>query len=220
MPFEPLQNTAKVQAAYDRVADEYVRRIYDELRDKPLDRRLLEEFADRLRGRGIVYDLGCGPGHVGRFLHERGVEVCGVDVSPQMIERASRLNPGMTFHQADMLGLDIPAAAAAGIVAFYSIVNFPRADLPIAFAEMHRILKPGGWLLVSFHTGNETKHVDEWWSMSVDVDFYLFGCADVAADLRAAGFRIEQMTERDPYPDVEHQSRRCYILAGKAGDVA
>jgi SAM-dependent methyltransferase len=220
MPSKPHQNSSKVQAAYDRVADEYVRRISDELRDKPLDRRLLKEFADRLRGRGIVYDLGCGPGHVGRFLHDHGIEVHGIDASPQMIQRASQLNPGMTFRQGDILALDINPQSAAGIVGFYAIVNFPRTDLPTAFAEMHRILQPGGWLLLSFHIGNETKHLDEWWGISVDVDFYLFEPADIAAELRNAGFAIEQLTERDPYPDVEHQSRRCYILARKPADSA
>lgn len=38
-------STNDVQASYDRVADEYVRRIYDELQHKPLDRNLLDRFA-------------------------------------------------------------------------------------------------------------------------------------------------------------------------------
>jgi trans-aconitate methyltransferase len=41
-----------------------------------------------------VCDLGCGPGHVSRYLWERGVEVCGIDLSSELVERARRLNPG------------------------------------------------------------------------------------------------------------------------------
>jgi trans-aconitate methyltransferase len=55
-----------VQTAYDTVADEYVRRIYDELQHKPFDRELLDQFAARVRQSGMVCDLGCGPGHVAR----------------------------------------------------------------------------------------------------------------------------------------------------------
>jgi SAM-dependent methyltransferase len=50
----------------------------------------LESFADDVRGAGAVCDLGCGPGHVGRYLHDRGVEVRGVDLSPRMVEEARR----------------------------------------------------------------------------------------------------------------------------------
>ena len=60
--------------SYDEVADESVAHIYGELRDKPLDRELLDRFADALRGGGPVCDVGCGPGHVARYLHDRGVE--------------------------------------------------------------------------------------------------------------------------------------------------
>ena len=86
------QNTSDVQSAYDAVAGEYVRRIYDELKDKPLDRQLLEQFAGELRGKGLVCDLGCGPGQVARSLHESGIEVCGVDLSAASSPAAT--NPG------------------------------------------------------------------------------------------------------------------------------
>ncbi len=90
---------ASCQTSYDLVADEYVRRIFDELRHKPLDRELLDRFAARVRDVGPVCDIGCGPGHVAGYLHERGVQVCGVDLSPAMVERASRLTPNIEFQQ-------------------------------------------------------------------------------------------------------------------------
>ncbi|HEX4073202.1 MAG TPA: hypothetical protein VHX68_18620, partial [Planctomycetaceae bacterium] len=66
------------QSSYDRVADEYVRRIFDELRHKPLDRQLLDRFASGVRGAGPTprpaCDMGCGPGHVARYLSEQGLE--------------------------------------------------------------------------------------------------------------------------------------------------
>jgi trans-aconitate methyltransferase len=94
---------ADCQASYDAVADEYVRRIFDELRHKPLDRELLDRFAARVRDVGLVCDMGCGPGQVARYLYERGVEVCGIDLSPAMVERARHLNPGVEFRQGDFL---------------------------------------------------------------------------------------------------------------------
>jgi ubiquinone/menaquinone biosynthesis C-methylase UbiE len=215
MPSRREQKTDEVRDSYDRAADEYVRRIYNELADKPFDRRLLDEFAQEMQDRGLVYDLGCGPGQVGRYLHDRGVRVCGLDISGEMIDRARRLNPGMEFVEGDMLAMDVADRCAAAIVAFYAIVNFPPADLKKAFDEMYRILQSGGSLLLAFHVGNEMKHFDQWWDVKVNIDFYFFQVDAITADLRAAGFVIEQNQQRDPYPDVEHQSRRCYIRATK-----
>ena len=50
----------------------------------------------------MACDMGCGPGHVARYLHERGVPVCGVDLSPELVKLARRLTPDIPFEQGDM----------------------------------------------------------------------------------------------------------------------
>ena len=215
MPSEhPVTNDT--QSSYDRVADEYVARIYDELRHKPFDRQLLDRFADRVLDAGLVCDMGCGPGHVARYLHERGALVCGVDLSFEMVVRARRLNPGIEFTQGDMLALDVEDERWAGMAAMYSIIHIPRHDVVRALRELRRVLKPGGPLLVAFHIGHDHLHRDEWWGQQVKVDFHLFQPEEMAAFLASAGFNVEEILERDPYPpDVEHQSRRAYLIARK-----
>src|SRR5580658_5983253 len=168
----PDQKTDDVQKSYDSVAKEYTRRIYDELRHKPLDRQLLDRFAAGVRGKGLVCDLGCGPGQVARFLHDCGIEVCGVDLSPAMLAEARHLNPTIQFHEHNMLALNVPDNSWAGIAAFYAIVNFPPRDLPIVAHDMFRVLHPGGPLLLSFHIGDSLNHLDEWWETKVNIDFY------------------------------------------------
>src|SRR5262245_44613201 len=106
------------QASYDLVADEYVRRIFEELQHKPFDRQLLDRFAARVRDAGPACDMGCGPGHVARYLHQQGVQVCGIDLSAAMVERARRLTPGLAFRQGYMMALDVPDQTWAGITAF------------------------------------------------------------------------------------------------------
>ena len=214
------QRQADTQTSYDRIAEEYVRHIYNELDGKPLDRALLERFAERLRGRGIVCDMGCGPGHVARYLAGRGLDVIGVDLSAGMVAQAVALNPGIPFHVGDMLALDVPEGAWAGIVAFYSIIHIPREQVVDALREMRRVLAPGGSLLMAFHIGNETLHVEDMWEQPVALDFAFFESAEMAGYLEQAGFTVEEVIERDPYaPDVEHQSHRAYILSSKASQV-
>ncbi len=205
------------RTSYDLVADEYVRRIFEELQHKPLDRQLLDRFAASVRDVGPACDMGCGPGHVARYLHERGLQVCGVDLSPVMVERARHLTPGVDFRPGDMMALDVPDATWAGIAAFYSIIHIPRSDVTRALGDLRRVLRPGGLLLLAFHIGDDTVHLDEWWGEKVCLDFFFFRSEEVAGYLRAAGFNIEEIIEREPYPDVEYQSRRSYIFARRPG---
>lgn len=201
------------QTSYDAVAEEYVRRIADELQHKPLDREFLDRFAENVREVGPACDMGCGPGHVARYLHERGVDVCGIDLSAGMVEQARRLNPGIRFQQGDMTALDVPDATYAGITAFYSLIHIPRDEVVPALNELRRVLQSGGLLLLAFHIGDDTIHLDDWWDQKVCIDFFFFQPTEMAGYLIAAGFEIDELIEREPYPDVEHPSRRCYIFA-------
>lgn len=205
-----------VRDSYDSVASAYAEHLATELDGKPLDRHLLNRFAESLAGRGQVADLGCGPGHVTRYLHERGVQAIGVDLSPRMVETAQQLNDGVSFRTGDMTALDLGDGTLAGIVAFYSIVHFAPAALDRVFAEMRRVLVPGGLALLAFHIGDEVVHLDELFGCPVSLDFQFHQPADVVARLGSHGMRVIEQCDRDPYPDAEHQSRRSYLLARNA----
>jgi 2-polyprenyl-3-methyl-5-hydroxy-6-metoxy-1,4-benzoquinol methylase len=111
--------------SYDRVASVYAERIGDELAGKPLDRALLTSLAEEVGTSGPIADVGCGPGHVARYLHERGASVIGIDLSPEMIAVAQRLHPGLLFQQGSMLSLATSDETWGGIVALYSIIHLP-----------------------------------------------------------------------------------------------
>jgi ubiquinone/menaquinone biosynthesis C-methylase UbiE len=210
------EKISDVQSSYDLIADEYARRIYDELQHKPLDCRLLDRLAESIRNVGIACDLGCGPGHIARYLHERGIQVCGIDLSAGMIQRARQLNSGIEFKQGDMRALPVKDNTWAGIAAFYAIVNLWPGDLVQALREMMRVLMPGGRLLLSFHIGEDTSQVEDLWDSGAALEFHFFRVGTVAGFLRSAGFEIEEIIEREPYAsEVEYQSRRAYIFAQK-----
>jgi len=207
--------TLAIQRNYDQIAAEYARHIFDELRHKPLDRELLDRFAAEIRGRGEMCDMGCGPGHVARYLRDAGLSVFGLDLSPGMLEQARKLNPDIPFRQGNMLCLDIPDGSLAGIAAFYATVNLPTESLPLAFRELARVLRPGGLLLLAFHAGDEIVHVDELWDQQVSMDFLFLQPPKIKLCLEAEGFVVEEIIEREPCPEVEYQSRRAYIFARK-----
>jgi ubiquinone/menaquinone biosynthesis C-methylase UbiE len=215
------ESIQSIRESYDRIADEYALRLFNELQHKPLDRDLLNRFAAEIAGRGQVCDMGCGPGHVARYLHDAGTIVFGLDLSEKMLEQARRLNPDISFRQGNMMALDLEDRMLAGIAAFYAIVNISKESLPLMFREMNRVLRPGGLLLLAFHTGDEVLHVEELWGRPISLDFFLFQPSQIRRCLEDAGLGVEDIIERGPYaPEVEYQSRRAYVFARKPSSLA
>jgi SAM-dependent methyltransferase len=205
-----------LRTSYDAVAAAYVEHLDTELAQKPLDRHLLNRFAEEVRERGTAADLGCGPGHVARYLHDQGVRMLGLDLSPEMIRWATRRNPEIEFRVGDLRALDLPDASLAGIVAFYSVIHLEPSELGTALREFRRVLAPTGVLLVAFHIGEQTVHLDELFEQAVSLDFHFLQPSAVIAALQAAGFLVTEIVEREPYPDAEYPSRRCYLFARAA----
>jgi|SRR5579875_2663774 len=205
----------KAKESYNVVAKEYVERFAGELANKPFDRKVLQDFAARVKSVAPlpVLDLGCGPGQVAAFLEALGVPVIGIDIAPDMLREARELHPYIEFREGDMYALDLPAESFAGLVAFYSIIHIEREDVAGVLDNLRRLLIPGGRLLISIHIGSEIRHSDEWWDKSVDLDFVFFEVDEMTGYLAEAGFTAIEYFERDPYPDIEVQTRRAYIEA-------
>ncbi len=146
-------------------------------------------------------------------MHARGVDVEGLDLSPEMIARAGANHPAIPFRVGDMFALPYADASLAGVVAFYAIVHVPTAELLAPFRELHRVIAPRGVVAIAFHAGDETKHVTEMWGCATSLDFWFHPPDAVIAALATTGFALEARLDRAPYPEVEHASQRCYVLA-------
>ncbi len=142
-------------AAYDAVADRYAEFVRDIWDADPLDRAAWTAFADFVRGRGPVADLGCGPGHLTAHLRSLGLDAFGVDVSPAMVELARAAEPSLRFEVGSMAALDLPDESLAGILSWYSVIHTPPAEVPGYFAEFTRTLASGGHVLLGvFESGD------------------------------------------------------------------
>jgi ubiquinone/menaquinone biosynthesis C-methylase UbiE len=205
----------KLQNSYDLVAEDYAKEFREELDRKPFDREMLERLIEDVGDRGIICDMGCGPGQIARYLSDHGQETCGIDISAGMVEIAKVQNPGVEFSQGDMLALtDVPDNSFGGIAAFYSIIHIPRSKLNEAFAELMRVLRPGGTLLLTFHVGDVTVEREAWYGKRVSLKFFFFETEEIRAVLKNAGFERLRINVREPYPE-EYKSMRAYVFAEK-----
>jgi ubiquinone/menaquinone biosynthesis C-methylase UbiE len=204
---------SSIRNGYATVAKAYADHLDGELAAKPFDRAFLDAFAESTGGSGRVVDVGCGPGQVAAYLHQRGIAVEGMDLSPEMIEQATARHPQISFRVGDMFALPYADAALAGVAAFYAIVHMPTAELTLPFRELHRVVAPGGVVALAFHVGTDQVHVDDLFGCSTSLDFWFHPPDVVSAMLVEAGFVIEARLDREPHPGAEHPSRRSYLRA-------
>ncbi|MFH9734734.1 class I SAM-dependent DNA methyltransferase [Streptomyces sp. NPDC017260] len=201
------------RAFYDTIAEDYADRFRSAGAGGPLDRALMSAFAELVGGEGRVADLGCGPGRVTAHLASLGLRVFGLDLSASMLAIARRENPGLRFEQGSMLELDLPDGALAGAVSWYSSIHTPRERLPDLFAEVRRVLAPGGHLLLAFQAGDEPLRLDRPFGHPVALDFERRRPGPMAELLEKAGFTILSRTVRVQEEDTFSKVPQACLIA-------
>ncbi|MER6712234.1 class I SAM-dependent methyltransferase [Streptomyces sp. NPDC006129] len=198
---------ASIRESYDAVAADYARRVKEPAELDPVSRAMLGAFADLVRSRGPVADLGCGPGKVTAHLAALGLPVFGVDVSPRMIELARAAYPELRFSVGSMTALDIGGGELGGILAYYATHHTPPQWLPTVFSEFHRTLAPGGVLMLAGHVGEE-EHVrptHAYGGHPVSYESYLLPPDRIADLLHRAGLVVTTRMVQEPEGGTKRQ---------------
>ena len=130
-----------------------VRNLYNQ----GMEGRIVHNLVDRLRqiSPGSVLEVGCGPGRLlaasarARIGHDR----IGLDLSPFLLERARRKvgNRAARFVHGDGLAIPSEDSAFDAVVASHYVGHLPEAVRDQAVAELARVVRPGGHLLVVDH---------------------------------------------------------------------
>jgi SAM-dependent methyltransferase len=214
-----VDHLAETRTAYDTVAADYAQLLRDELAGNPVDRALLGVFAEQVRagGGGPVGDLGCGAGRITAHLAALDLEVFGIDLSPGMVQVARRTHPELRFEVGSLAALDLPDAALAGALAWYSTIHTPPARQPDVFTELARVLRPGAALLTAFQAGaDEQVHHRQAYGHPLSLHGWRLDPDRVARQLTEAGFDVRARVLREPEPPGE-RTRQAYLLAVRTG---
>jgi ubiquinone/menaquinone biosynthesis C-methylase UbiE len=142
----------RTSQAYGQRANEYVNALGSIEATAPPDRELVSTWA-RKQSTAQILDVGCGPGQWTNWLHEQGVNIAGVDPTPEFVGRDQERYPNVEFRVGRAEELDVADASLAGIFAWYSLIHTPPQQIASIMAEFARCVEPGGGLLLGFFEG-------------------------------------------------------------------
>jgi ubiquinone/menaquinone biosynthesis C-methylase UbiE len=136
-----------------------------------------------------------------RYLADRGCRVEGVDLSPGMVAMARRDHRDLQLTVGSLTALPCRDARFTGVMMWYSIIHTPPDGLGQIFAEVARVLRPSGHVLVAFQSGEGTRDVSASYRRfghDIELERHLHTPAQVASAMSAAGLREECRLVRRP----------------------
>jgi len=202
-----------VRQAYDLAAANYAEVLPDTRYESEVDLALIRLFVE-LVGDGRVLDAGCGTGRITAYLRSLhpSLGIAGVDLSPEMLREARLAVPDVEFVEGDLAALPFGDASFDGVLAWYSTIHTPSGDLPTVFAELRRVVRPGGAVLLGFQAGSGERLITHAYGHDLDLVAYLREVDAVASGLTDAGLTVHTRLERGRRADYEKHPQG-FVLA-------
>ncbi len=213
---EPLDPKRVVAEGYDQIGPAFSTWVAD----NPAEVRswFLHEVLARLAEASDVLELGCGPGTAAAEL-SAGRRYTGVDLSRVQLAIAQRRVPHARFVRADFTTMIFRPASFDGVVAFYVVNHVPQEEIAPAFARIFHWLRPGGRLMLSLGTSDNTGEIEPDW-LGVPMFFAGFTpetnerlLAENGFDLEVSEIREEITTGPSGGPERFH-----WVIARKPED--
>lgn len=207
--------TPDVRRLYEDSAEHYATMMDTEI-DLPVYADTLGRLALRIAMlRGPVIDTSCGPGHMlarYRDRYDPRRALVAVDLSPAMIAiTRSRLGQHSEVHTGDMRDLSFfEERTAAAVVSFYALHHIAPAEAVPTLREWHRVLRPGGQLLLATWEGAGAIDYDG----MTDVVALRYTADEVRGWTEEAGFTIDRCSVE---PVEEMPMDAIYVEATRPG---
>ncbi len=208
-PPSPGSPQAIVADGYDAMAERY--RAWSDDRPSATRLAMLDLALAAIPAGAEVVDLGCGAGVPMTLALARDRRVTGFDLSETQLRMARANVPGATFHQADLVTLDLPSASTDAVVAFYVLTHVPRDAHADLLRRISRWLRPGGVLLASFGVEDDPGGVEDQW-LGVPMYFSHFS-ARVNRRLVAEAGLVVESADVLVEPEDRFDARFLWVLA-------
>ncbi len=176
-----------VAEGYDRITRRYLAMVKS--MDPAVRQKYLAIVDSSLTAGARVLELGCGAGVPITEHLARHYRVIGLDLSPGQLDMARRCVAAAAFVRGDMAALSFASASFDAVVAFYAIIHVPRDEHGQVLAEVFRVLRPGGLLVLTAGAGESADVVEEDW-LGAPMFFSHFDGQTTERLVSRAGFQV------------------------------
>lgn len=196
----------QVRRAYGAAAEQYIGMFGSVAHVHGDDLALITRH---LSGRqGTVLDVGCGPGHLTAYLRSLQTFAIGVDVVQEFLDHAQAKDPRGAYMCGSLSALPVAAGSATGVLAWYSLIHLAPRDLDRALAELRRVMKPMGALVVGFFESDNPATFEH-----KVVTAHSWPVDEVAKRLQRAGFSEVQRLQRPAAPEARPHAAIAAVAA-------
>jgi ubiquinone/menaquinone biosynthesis C-methylase UbiE len=158
----------------------------------------------RIPAHGKVLDLGCGTGHFSNYILHKGFIVEAIDPSLKMLEFAGTNFPNIKFIEGVASSLPFPDHSFDLVISIEVLRYLDVSDVKLAYKEMHRVLKPGGRILIT--------HVNKY-----AADGYYFFYYIKQFFLKIAGRPLHACYFTTPAAEIKLASREGFSMVKATG---
>jgi len=205
----------QTKKSYNKAAQRYYDLFYNELDNKPYDKKFIDNFLSYFNNDSVICDMGCGPcGHIENYVFQKGIKIVGIDISEKCIEIAEKHFPDIKFELGDFSKLKCRNDYYDGLISYYSIIDTPKIYINEILKEFNRILKKNGLLLLAVKEGIGEGYQNELLGIKTKIYFSLFTEEEIKTYLEDNGFEITKMQKRKPYED-EIKINRIFSISKK-----
>ena len=181
-----------VAEGYDRITRSYLALV------KSMDPAVRQKYRAvldaALTAGARVLERGCGAGVPITDHLARHYRVIGLDLSPGQLDMARRCVATAEFVRGDMAALSFADASFDAVAAFYAIIHVPRDEHGQVLAEIFRVLRPGGLLVMTAGTEDSADVVEEDW-LGAPMFFSHFDGQTTERLVSRAGFEVINATD-------------------------
>jgi SAM-dependent methyltransferase len=198
--------------------EESLQRLLAVAHRDPLSSHLLAH----LPSEGMILEAGCGLGQYVTLFRDRGLHMIGGDLSLTALQTHRRLYPASPLAALDLHHMPLADRAMPGLISL-GVVEHVEEGPQEMLAEFHRVLAPGGVLLLSVPWVNGYRSLvkrrieqEQARLRAAGASFYqyAFTSGEVQAFLKRAGFTLQALRPYSPAKGM----RECQVLASLLRD--
>ncbi|MBI4919368.1 class I SAM-dependent methyltransferase [archaeon] len=202
--------------AYDILAKLYKTKV----KSAEHDHRFIEKFLSLLEPKQEILDMGAGTGELSyEMVKKHLLKVTAIDLSKKMVRMAKNHYPELNIQQMDMRDLKFSPKSFNAVFVNYSLIHIPEPEVIKVLKQIHKVLKPKGYVYFSLQEPISKKQEDDFYEViykkQVKMFINLIDEKEIRQYLKKSKFKLLWIGRRESDKKTEYPFNKMFVAAQK-----